>query len=769
VTAFAFPNRNRVNTNVQKLAGTDATSELPTTDRVVQECAAPREEKFDFWNAAHRALRGRYRLAVLLAAGGAVVGAAVGGMVGQRLYSATGLIRIASVLPHVMRETDQNRPMAMFDGFIQAQRDLMLSREMIQTALEDPAWLEPHLASKTPSDQMFAASLKVESRPRSDHLRVTYSHKDPIVATTAVRSIIATYQQAFVREQDRVEGQRTGQLTARRDTLTAALEQLETEIAPIAEGRTAAELEPLYLAAADRVKKLRASLADAQSALAGGPDGAPRQAGRERRPGELAADEILRSYAVNEARARGELERARARGLLPAHPLVMQLEAAAKECRQRVEEYALAYETWRSERTAGPTPMSLAEREANLKHLTQIAEAEMARLSDQRVKLSSFELQAAALQKNLLETESRLDALATEASFGSRLTIISSGEKPLTALLDNRAKLGAAGALAGIALPIGLLILRGTHRRRYRFADEVAADLTGRVPFVAVLPGLAVAPNAPAGTLGMAAARSIHDLRVRLQPVTPGSSRTYLITSTAAGEGKTVLTVALGISFAAAGFRTLVVDCDLSSRQLSRGFSAESVPGMIESMNGGEPFIQRIRTGLFVLAAGACAPQDVYRCAPAATAQVLATVRPCFDVILIDGDPILTGITASVIASQADGVIVTVARGQEESTLRSALRQIGARGAAFAAAVFNNAPASDLRSASNDLPTEGLQHSGTDKPQERVLAARLHRFGPVVAATLASLSLTREDDLDLVPAGLSLARTDRTPTQRIAA
>jgi putative spermidine/putrescine transport system substrate-binding protein len=36
-----------------------------------------------------------------------------------------------------MHETDQNRPMAMFDGIIQAQREVMMSPETIQAAMKE--------------------------------------------------------------------------------------------------------------------------------------------------------------------------------------------------------------------------------------------------------------------------------------------------------------------------------------------------------------------------------------------------------------------------------------------------------------------------------------------------------------------------------------------------------------------------------------------------------------------------------------------------------
>jgi hypothetical protein len=67
--------------------------------------------------------------------------------------------------------------------------------------------------------------------------------------------------------------------------------------------------------------------------------------------------------------------------------------------------------------------------------------------------------------------------------------------------------------------------------------------------------------------------------------------------------------------------------------------------------------------------------------------------------------------------------------------------------------VFNRAAASEFRG--------GMSETGQSAAAGAALESdRLNRFGPIVAATLSSLSLTRDDDLDLLPAGIALARTD---------
>ena len=200
---------------------------------------ATRGEPFDFWRTAHRAVRGRGRLVLLLAAAGGLLGAWAGLMLGQRVYAATGMVRIASVLPQVLHETDQNRPIAMFDGFIEAQKEVMISRETVQAAMKEDSWQQVARGSRALTQEQFAAGLKVETRPRSDHLRVTFRNRDPVVTAAAVRSIIAAYQQAFIREQSRVEGQRVSQLQTRRVTLSDSLKAIQDRIAQIAQGRSA--------------------------------------------------------------------------------------------------------------------------------------------------------------------------------------------------------------------------------------------------------------------------------------------------------------------------------------------------------------------------------------------------------------------------------------------------------------------------------------------------------------------------------------------------
>ena len=653
---------------------------------------------------------------------------------GTRLYCASGMVRIASVLPQVMHETDQNRPMAMFDGFMQSQREMMLSREMIVAALADETWQTSDSGVHPPSEERFAIGLKVEVRPRSDYLRVTFTSPDPAVAVGAVRSVISAYQRAFVADQDRREKQRTGQLKTRRETLEAELQGIQAQIASVADGHSAGELDALGAVASDRFKKLSGALADIESAIAGGVDPASKIASRS--PGEIAADESLRFWTAEQARVESQLAKLLGQGFGSEHPAVVQLYAAAQTCRDHITRFTDILEQCRAA-PAASTGASPLEHEANLKKLAADAEEDVKRLSNQRAQLKALEERAGVVRQSLNETNSRLDALETEASVGGRLTVLNSGDKPMTAILDDRDRTALAGAVLCVAATLLGLVVTSLRRGRYRFADEVATDFRGRIPLVVPVPGVDERPSSSAGANSVGAApMCVHDLRIRLHGADASRSRTYLITSVCEGEGKTSLSVALALSFAAAGFRTLLIDFDPKTRRLTRGFDFDHVPGLSEAAASGGVFARPVLDNLFVMGAGHRHPRDSWKMSPEATAKVLSAAQEQFDVVIVDTDPILSGLHSPVIAAQVGGVILNVDRGRKRVAVENAVRRLELLGAPIAGVVFNRADAGEFPAVTGGQAAPAGVGCGTP-------ALNLNQFGPLVVAMLQSLTHVR--------------------------
>src|SRR5262249_28219370 len=86
----------------------------------------------DFYAMFHRALRGRYLRATLLACIGAIVGATLGYFATRPQYKSEGLLKFAYAMPQVLQETDQNKPLAQFESFIRSEQMRISSRELVE-------------------------------------------------------------------------------------------------------------------------------------------------------------------------------------------------------------------------------------------------------------------------------------------------------------------------------------------------------------------------------------------------------------------------------------------------------------------------------------------------------------------------------------------------------------------------------------------------------------------------------------------------------------
>ena len=110
---------------------------------------------------------------------------------------------------------------------------------------------------------------------------------------------------------------------------------------------------------------------------------------------------------------------------------------------------------------------------------------------------------------------------------------------------------------------------------------------------------LGILPNLPDRLTDPAqaatAAHCVHQIRTMLQ-INAGEDRNvFAITSASPGDGKTSLTLALGLSFAASGSRTLLIDGDLVGAGLSTRLNMTGPEGILEAMTSREllPYIQQ--------------------------------------------------------------------------------------------------------------------------------------------------------------------------------
>jgi Mrp family chromosome partitioning ATPase len=297
------------------------------------------------------------------------------------------------------------------------------------------------------------------------------------------------------------------------------------------------------------------------------------------------------------------------------------------------------------------------------------------------------------------------------------------------------------------------------------------------------------------------AAHFVHGIRAMLQikGTTPGG-RVIAITSPSAHNGKTSISLALGVSFAGAHSRTLLIDCDFIGRALSDRTKAVARPrlgrilrhkgiidesklqegldhavqhgqrlgealvemgylpaeqldaalvaqkdctfGVLEAIDGedlAECVAPTAIAGLSILPLGQASAEHIGSLSPAMLQQVLESSRRKYDIIIVDTGPILGSLEAAMVATQADDVVMILCNGENRSSAERSLRYLESVGAKVAGFVFNRATTRDF------INSDGAQRMSASSGRWRhargsVAAPTLNHFGPVAQAVARSMS-----------------------------
>ncbi len=152
-------------------------------------------------------------------------------------------------------------------------------------------------------------------------------------------------------------------------------------------------------------------------------------------------------------------------------------------------------------------------------------------------------------------------------------------------------------------------------------------------------------------------------MRTNLMFMLSDNKKLIAFTSTLAGEGKTTTCLNMGISFAQAGSRVLIIDMDMRKPRVHRYFEVPSTPGLSDRLGGFMKELPIEKThydNLFVLPVGTIPPSPPELLMSNSFDEILAEVKDKFDYIFIDTPPIHLVTDLAIIAGKLDGVIFVV-------------------------------------------------------------------------------------------------------------
>ena len=175
--------------------------------------------------------------------------------------------------------------------------------------------------------------------------------------------------------------------------------------------------------------------------------------------------------------------------------------------------------------------------------------------------------------------------------------------------------------------------------------------------------------------------------------------KVVLLTSPAAGEGKSTTCANLAVVMAQAGKSVLLVDCDLRKPAIHSLFGLRNVFGLVDVLTGERSLrdvYQEPMPGLKMVTAGPALPIPSQVLSSKRLSGFLQEVREEFDCILLDAPPLESTSDPAILASQVDGVLLVFdARGTRKGALRHSIRSLEAVRANLLGTVMNNVRTSE--------------------------------------------------------------------------
>ncbi|MGH2987374.1 MAG: CpsD/CapB family tyrosine-protein kinase, partial [Solirubrobacterales bacterium] len=187
------------------------------------------------------------------------------------------------------------------------------------------------------------------------------------------------------------------------------------------------------------------------------------------------------------------------------------------------------------------------------------------------------------------------------------------------------------------------------------------------------------------GSLDPADLEAFRMLRTNLSFFGPHKPlRSVLVTSGVPGEGKSTVATSLASAAAAAGQRTLLVECDLRRPTLAQRLGLDESPGLSEYLAGSAGPQEILQLRKFSLASGAngsspsspVAERSLVCIAagspPAQPAELLASdrcrdffrkVASVYDLVVVDSSPMLSAVDPLELIPVVDGVLVCIRLG----------------------------------------------------------------------------------------------------------
>lgn len=335
----------------------------------------------------------------------------------------------------------------------------------------------------------------------------------------------------------------------------------------------------------------------------------------------------------------------------------------------------------------------------------QAMAAALNRQESEALRLNRQSIQYGALQRDATSNQQIFEGLlqrSKETGIASELRatsirIVDEAEVPRRPSRPRKATNLMLGLFGGLLLGVGVAFFFEYVDDRIKAPHEIKAHLG--LPFLGMVPAIDIgsltAPPLVSNSAPRHFSEAFRTIRTNvLFASASAGSKSIVVTSTAPGEGKSLVSANLAMSLAMAGQRVVLIDADMRRPRVHTMLEVAQEPGLSNVLVGGCAVSEALRaaeaSNLWVMAAGKHPPNPAELLGSVRFKDLLASLSRHFDWIILDSPPALVVTDASIISHVTTGALFVVGTEMTgRGAAKAALDQLDSAKAKYIGAILN--------------------------------------------------------------------------------
>jgi capsular exopolysaccharide synthesis family protein len=267
-------------------------------------------------------------------------------------------------------------------------------------------------------------------------------------------------------------------------------------------------------------------------------------------------------------------------------------------------------------------------------------------------------------------------AKLAEQSAMPDISVLDTAIAPLRPTDNTAPSIVLTALAASVAVAVVIALLLDQLDRRFRYPDQVSRelglDIIGAVPTLRRTRNGELQPEEASQVV-----ESFRSIRLNLRHAFPGRGPViFTVSSPGAGDGKSLIASNLAMSFAEAGYRTLLIDGDIRRGALHSAFEVEQRPGLLDFLSGealqGEVMKPAAYENLTVIPCGTRRRRGPELLTSPVMGELLQDLRTKFDAIIIDSAPLGAGVDAYALGAATGNMLLVFRTGATDRKLAQA-------------------------------------------------------------------------------------------------